>query len=269
MMRRSPAIAGVADPAGPVRRIRIAAAVALVAAVAQSGCGSTSGSDTKRTATEQLLISDAIERAVMKTDLAPLAGRRVFLDTTVLANVDDKDYLASTVRQHVLGSGCSLTDKRDDAEIIVEARAGSIGTDRSGVMLGIPATSVEIAGNGTSIPELALVKRTDQRAVAKINLFAYHRATGTPVWQSGAEHVASHSRDRWLFGAGPFQDGRVHDRLEFAGEAPGSLWSKTIPGDEAVAATFDLMRPKVFTEVPGNAGARTADSRTAPLPTPR
>lgn len=270
MNRRTPVAAvGSAEPAAPCRRARTDAAAAsavLLVAVALSGCGTTSGSDTKRTATEQLLISDAIERAVMKTDLAPLAGRRVFLDTTVLANVEDKDYLASTVRQHVLGSGCILAEKRDDAEIVVEARAGSIGTDRSGVMLGLPATSIEIAGNGTSIPELALVKRSDQRAVAKINLFAYHRSTGTPVWQSGAEHVASHSRDRWFFGAGPFQDGRVHDRLEFAGEAMGSFWSKTIPDDEAVATTFDLMRPKVFTEAPGNAGTRTADSRPADLP---
>lgn len=236
------------------------AALALVA-LGLAGCGTTSGSDTKRTATEQLLVSDALERAVMRIDLSPLAGRRVFLDTTVLANVDDRDYLASAVRQHLLGSGCILADTKDAAEIVVEARAGSIGTDRSSVMLGMPATSIELAGNGTSIPELAFVKRSDQRAVAKINLFAYRHATGTPVWQSGAEHVASHARDRWFFGAGPFQDGRVHDHLEFAGESTAGFWAKTIPGDEDVAATFDLMRPRLFTTESDTAPVRTADGR--------
>lgn len=249
------------------RSLPALAAAALVA-VALPGCGTTSGSDTKRTAIEQLLVSDAIERAVMKIDLAPLAGRKVFVDTTVLANVEDKDYLASVVRQHVLGSGCILTAQRDDAEIIVESRAGALGTDRNSILLGVPATSVEVAGNGTSIPELALVKRGDQRAVAKISLFAYHRATGTPVWQSNSEHVASHHRDRWFFGAGPFQDGRIHDRMEFAGEKLVSPWVKTIPDDEDVAASFDLTRQRTFTTVaPAGSGLEaTADSRPVGLP---
>ena len=234
-----------------------------------TGCGTTSWSDTKRTATEQLLVSDAIERAIMKIDMTPLAGHRVFLDTTALNDVGDKDYLTSTVRQHVLGCGGVLAEKRDDAEIVLEARAGAIGTDRTSVLLGIPATSVEVAGNGTSIPEMALFKRSDQRAVAKINLFAYQRSTGTPVWQSGIANVATHARDRWVMGAGPFQDGRIHDRVEFAGEKIGRPWAKTINDDEDVLATFDLMEPRVFATTPadGNSpAATTADSRPVPLP---
>jgi hypothetical protein len=251
-----------------MRHVSPAVVAAALAAAGLTGCGTTSSSDTKRTATEQLLVSDAIERAVMKMDLAPLAGRKVFLDTTVLANVEDKDYLTSAIRQHVLGSGCILAAKLDDAELVVEARAGALGTDRNSVMLGMPATNIEIAGNGTSIPELALIKRSDQRAVAKISLFAYHRATGTPAWQSGSEHVASHARDRWFFGAGPFQDGRVHDRMEFAGEKISSPWAQTIPDDEEVAATFDLTRQQTFTVAPpaGSGPAATADRRPVNLP---
>jgi hypothetical protein len=233
------------------------------------GCGTTSWSDTKRTATEQLLVSDAIERAIMKVDMSPLSGQRVFLDTTVLSQVEDKAYLESTVRQHVLGSGAVLAEKREDADIIVEARAGSIGTDRSSVLIGVPATSVEFAGNGTSIPEMAIFKRSDQRAVAKINLFAYHRANGHPIWQSGLANVATHARDRWVMGAGPFQDGRIHDQLEFAGEKIAPPWARTVPDDEDALVTFDLMRPQVFARRNrgGDDGSpTTADSRPLELP---
>lgn len=244
--------------------------LAAVIVLAATGCGTTSWSDTKRTATEQLLVSDAIERAIMKVDMTPLAGHRVFLDTTALNDVGDKDYLTSTVRQHLLGSGGVLAAKREDAEIVVEARAGAIGTDRTSVLLGIPATNVEFAGNGTNIPELALFKRSDQRAVAKINLFAYERDTGQPVWQSGIANVATHARDRWVMGAGPFQDGRIHDKLEFAGEKIGPLWAKTIADDEDVLATFDLMQPRRFARSPAaaddSAGATTADNRPVALP---
>jgi hypothetical protein len=244
------------------------ALVILLSAVV-TGCGTTSWSDTKRTATEQLLISDAIERAIMKVDMTPLAGHRVYLDTTALNDVDDKDYLTSTVRQHVLGNGGVLAEKREDAEIVVEARAGAIGTDRSSFLVGIPATNVELAGNGTSIPEMALFKRSDQRAVAKINLFAYQRDTGQPVWQSGIANVATHARDRWVMGAGPFQDGRIHDKVEFAGEKIAPLWAKTVADDEDVLATFDLMQPRVFAKsraADESAEATTADSRPTALP---
>jgi len=253
--------AGRPDPRPPARAV-----LCLIPLLA--GCGATSWSDSKRTATEQLLVSDAIERAVMKIDMRSLAGRRVFLDTTVLTDVSDKEYLASTVRQHVLGSGAEVVDTRDDAEIVVEARAGAIGTDRSSVLVGMPQVSVQIAGNGTSIPELALYKRSDQRAVAKLNIFAYDRHTGRPVWQSGIANVATHARDRWMLGAGPFQDGRIHDRIEFAGEKISGIWSKVIADDEDVVATFDLRRPQHFPSAPTAAGgaAATADRRPVDLP---
>jgi UTP--glucose-1-phosphate uridylyltransferase len=56
--------------------------VGLVSAIAvialSTGCGTTRWSDSKRTATEQLLISDAVERAVMQIDMRPLAGQTSF-----------------------------------------------------------------------------------------------------------------------------------------------------------------------------------------------
>ena len=44
------------------------------------GCGTTQ----QRTGTEQLLLSDAVDRTVDQLDLAVLSGRKVFLDTTYI-----------------------------------------------------------------------------------------------------------------------------------------------------------------------------------------
>lgn len=254
-------------PAAP-----FAAAAVCVCVV---GCGTTRWSDSKRTATEQLLIADAVERAVMQIDMRPLAGRSVFLDTAILDEVTDGKYLASALRHQLLASGCRLAAAHDDAEVVVEARAGAIGTDRNDVLLGIPATSVEVAGNGTSIPEMALFKRTDQRGVADVNLFAYERASGRAVWQSGIARVDSNTRDRWMFGTGPFQDGDIHERLEFAGERARLPWRK--PEAEAsataeqLAERTDLRHEKIFAPTaaeaaPAAEGPITADGRTVPLP---
>ncbi len=188
------------------------------------GCGTTKRTDTARTATEQLLLSDAIDRSVSRIDFGLLSGRDVFLDTTYLGSAVDKDYIVSTLRQHMLSCGCTLRDKKDDAQFVVEVRAGVVGTDRHDLLFGTPATTVSLGalsplpGTPTMFPEIALAKRTDQMGVAKIGVFAYERATGTPVWQSGSDIVASKARDLWVFGTGPFQRGNIYGGTKFAGD---------------------------------------------------
>jgi hypothetical protein len=242
------------------------------------GCGTTRWSDSKRTATEQLLVSDAIERAVDRIDLAPLTGSRVFLDMTFLDDLDDTKYLAAELRHHILASGCRLAEKREDADVVVEARAGVIGTDRNDLLVGVPATSVSFAGSGTTIPELAAAKRTDQRAVAKVSLHAYERATGRALWQSGEQRVVSRTRDRWFLGAGPFVDGDANEQLEFSGEridipvvsrVLGRPYDPDGTRDREMARRVDRERPMVYAELPPQGGGGTpvtADARPAVLP---
>ncbi len=194
------------------------------------GCGVTRSTDTMRTATEQLLISDAIDRAVQSMNLQPLSGQTVFLDDSKLSDTVDRNYFISTLRQQLLANGCDLQDKREDAEFIVEARAGAIGTDRNDLLFGIPSMNVPqiplVQPVPAAIPEIPIAKRKDQRGVAKIAVFAYHRATGMPVWQSGIVRQESSANDVWIFGTGPFQHGTIYEGTEFAGTAIKSENSK-------------------------------------------
>ena len=100
----------------------------LVASLA--GCGTTRMSDSKRTATEQLLVSQAIDRAVMQVDVRPLAGRKVFLETAFMDDVEDGKYLESALRHQLMASGCLLAKDRDSSDVVVEARAGAVGVSR-------------------------------------------------------------------------------------------------------------------------------------------
>jgi hypothetical protein len=222
-----------------------------VAAVMLSvaGCGTTRSSDTTRTATEQLLISDAVDRAIQSVNFGPLAGQTIYLDDSKLSDAVDKNYLVSTLRQHMLASGCILRDSRSDAEFIVEARAGAVGTDRNDLLFGIPATNVPqilpLQGVPAAIPEVPLAKRRDQRGVAKISMFAYQRQTGLPVWQSGLAIQESSSNDVWLFGAGPFQHGTIYQEAKVAnaseaktGTADASPSPRRAPVSLSEEATF-------------------------------
>ncbi len=185
--------------------------VLLAVSTVLIGCGTTRWTDTSRTATEQLLISDAMDRAVSQVDFRALSGREVFLDSTPARGAIDHDYLISSLRQHLLASGCILRDSRETADCIVELRVGAVGTDTHKLTLGVPAVEmpslVSLTGTPSSIPEIPFAKKTEQRAVTKIALFAYDRESGRPIWQSGISPIESMAKDTWIFGMGPFRWG--------------------------------------------------------------
>ena len=199
----------------------LAAAVCLCAL--STGCGTTRSSDTLRTATEQILLSNAIDQAVNNIDFQPLAGKDVFLDTERLKGVTDENYLISSLRQHMFAQGCVLKADKASAQYVVEARAGALGTNSHSILIGIPAVNLPGAGAAypgmpSSIPEIPLAKTTKQAGVAKIALFAYNRETGHPVWQSGAFPVTADAKNAWFLGLGPFQRGSIYDgKTKFAG----------------------------------------------------
>jgi len=192
--------------------------LALLAAA--PGCGTTRVTDTARTATEQLLVSQAVDKAITEIDSRALAGKPVFFDAQYIEANPDRGYLVSSLRQHLLANGCHLVEDRAKATYIVEARSGGLGTDRHQVLIGVPQMNLPgvMPGQPSLIPEIPLAKKTDQKGVAKIAVFAYNRQTGLPVWQSGVVQEFSTSKDTWLFGAGPFRKGTLGESTSIAGK---------------------------------------------------
>src|SRR5947207_15668845 len=86
-----------------------------ICALLLAGCGTTKWSDSPRTATEQLLVSDAVDRAISEIDFSALANKNVYLDTRFIITALDQNYVTSTLRQHMLASGCIIKDKPEDA----------------------------------------------------------------------------------------------------------------------------------------------------------
>lgn len=219
------------------------ALVVLLALVA--GCGTSKS----RLATEQLLMSDAVDRTVAKISFRPLAGKRVYFDSQYIKAVKgvgfvNSDYVISSLRQQLVASGVLLEDDPDDAEFIVEARIGALGIDGHEIVYGIPASNAlssaaSLLPNSPplpAIPEISVAKRLDERGAAKIGIFAYHAKTREPVWQSGISVATSNARDAWVFGAGPWQFGTIYDEPQFAGSALDlSLASERDPEAEAVS----------------------------------
>ena len=194
------------------------------------GCGTT----TKQSATEQLLVSDAIDEAVSQIDFRHLSGRDVFLDTTHLRHVKsigfvNADYIISSIRQQLTAARCSILDRKEDADIVVEPRVGALGTDGQDITFGIPQSNqISATANalGSTIPipvlpEISFGRSASQSGIAKLIVYAYDRETRQPVWQSGIARAESTSRNTWLFGAGPIQRGTIYKGVRFAGSGIG------------------------------------------------
>jgi hypothetical protein len=125
----------------------------------------------------------------------------------------------------LLAHGALLQEDRQRAIYVVEPRTGAIGTDKNSVLIGVPALSLPplVPGIPTTIPEIALIKNTDQKGVAKIAVFAYNRVTGRALWQSGTKEADSNLEDTWVFGAGPYSRGSIRPKAQIAGEEIPSL----------------------------------------------
>jgi hypothetical protein len=180
-------------------------------ALAVPGCGSTKTTGTPRSGTEQLLLTNAWDDALRKVDFRPLAGVPVYLDTTNVTAVD-QGWVISSLRQAMLSQGVLLKPKAEAAQWVVEARIGAYGTDEYNWLVGIQQTTVPtvIAGlPAGTIPEVPVIKKSDQRAVAKMALFAYDRASGQMVWNSGTQLSTANSRDVYIGGVGPIQSGSI------------------------------------------------------------
>lgn len=205
-------------------------AALLAAVLIAGGCGTTR----EYRATEQLVLSDAVDSSVAKLDFRSLTGRKVYLDASYLRQVKNDsfvnaEYVTSALRQQIVGAGCLIQDAASEADVIIEARIGTLGADDHRVTFGLPENNVVSAAVSlipgapavSAIPEIALARRESRVAAVKVSAFAYDRNTRAPLWQSGVDRATATAKDTWVFGVGPFQSGSIRESTKLAGGALG------------------------------------------------
>jgi hypothetical protein len=147
-----------------------------------SNCTTTVESNPARTATEQMLLSTASDRAA--ENLAPEIpkGKKVFVDNTNFEGTDSK-YAIASIRSHLLARGIHLVEDKKTADVIIETRAGALSTDRRTFIVGIPQFNLPIplASAPLAFPEIALYGTDEQKGVAKFAYAAYDAKTRTLV----------------------------------------------------------------------------------------
>jgi hypothetical protein len=238
--------------------VRVLARTLLLGLAALSGCGTVKQTGTARTGTEQILLSNAWDDALQRVDFRPLTGVPVYLDTQNLNGQLDQGWIVSSLRQAMLSQGVLLRSKPEQAQWIVEPSVGAYGTDAYNWLVGVQqmTTPVAIAGLPTgTIPEMPLIKKTDQHAVAKLSVFAYERTSGELVWRSGTQLATATAKDVYVGGVGPIQSGTIRPSSKKIGI--------NVP---IISDPFPTTAPREATKPPSTPGEPEYPAATMPLP---
>jgi hypothetical protein len=193
--------------------------IILVGLTAATGCASTLTSNTARTAREQMLLSNAVDRSLNKVDFTPLYGQKVYVEEKYLECVD-KPYVVGSVRHRALRAGALLTDKADEAQVVMELRSGGVGTDTTESYLG--TTEIALPGLLT-IPEIRFAERKTQFGYAKLGLVIYDAETKQVLGDGGVALARSDDSNWYVAGIGPFQKGSLKRDVGRASTHPESM----------------------------------------------
>ena len=149
-----------------------------------AACSTDRETDPQRTATEELLISTAADRAAehLALDLGP--GKKAFLDTTNFDGTDAK-YAIATIRSSLLRHGTDFVGDKKDADAIIEIRAGALSIDKHALLVGVPSFNIPIPLTGPlATPEIAFYKDEEQQGIAKFAATAYDAKDGHFIAES-------------------------------------------------------------------------------------
>jgi hypothetical protein len=177
---------------------RISAYMAFILAMLALGsCTTVRETSPQRTATEQLLISTAVDRAIERMNLKIPAGTKVFVNADQLEGSDGK-YAAGEMKNRLLRNGANLVDDKGKADAIVEVRAGALSIDDKQTLVGIDTFDAPIpfAGQSAKIPQIALYKNRVRQGVAKIAAFGYSASDGKLIDIADPQFGYSHQYER-------------------------------------------------------------------------
>jgi hypothetical protein len=179
--------------------VLIAGALALPAL---EGCSTVRLTEPAQTATEQLLVTSAVDRAVAKLDPHIPPGTRVFVDAQYFDNgapTSQTKYAIASIRDRLLHLGVNLVADRGAADTVVEVRTGGQSIDHRDQLLGIPALPVPIPLTTTVIttPKLPIYEQDRQTGIAKLALTAYDKNTGALTSSSGPVYGTSR-KSHWV-----------------------------------------------------------------------
>lgn len=161
------------------RRTHLTFWAASAALLGLTGCTTVRLTEPGQTATEQLLISVAVDHAVGQFDPHIPVGTKVFLDAQYFDSAPGDaalyaKYAVASVRDRLLHLGARLVDDRKNADMVAELRTGGQSIDHQDFLIGLPSITVPVPLSGPlTTPKVSIFERDRQTGTAKMAITAY------------------------------------------------------------------------------------------------
>jgi len=164
-----------------------------------AGCVTVRVTNPPRTATEQLLVSSAADRAADQLHFMLPRGTRIFVDVHnfTAANGDDAKYAAATIEDRLLLQGLAIMPGPKEADVVVALRSGALSINADKILIGIPSLPLPVPFAATVIatPEVAFFSWDAQKGIAKFAATSYGARDGSLRSSTGSViGVAKHNK---------------------------------------------------------------------------
>ncbi|MBB3872626.1 MAG: hypothetical protein KYX67_12365 [Brevundimonas sp.] len=157
-------------------------ALLLTAALCLTACASTTETYIGRTATEQLLMARASDKAVEGLSLPLPTASSIFVDESYFQGEGSR-YAISAIRAALSDAGYRLARNKDESDAVFEIRPGALSLEQMRRVFGLPEMRIPINEtlNVVSLPELSVYSNRDRVGVAEFSGFLYEAKTGAPL----------------------------------------------------------------------------------------
>ena len=172
-----------------------AVALALTVSITSAACSATTQPPGGRlTASQQILASEAIDRALEQLTWPNVDGRKVFVDIGAPAAADERGYLETAVTAEIAKRGAKLAPDLKSADYALVVLGKAIGIDENRTFFGIPAIESTLLPVG--LPEIPFYKSDRQKGVVKLETVLADRKRGGVIARSGLVESETWVRDR-------------------------------------------------------------------------
>jgi hypothetical protein len=147
-----------------------------------------------RTATQQNLATEAIDRALDQLEWPKLEGKSVLVAIGPPGDAVDTEYLRIAVEVEIAERGGRVVEDSDEADFVAALLVGAVGLDISERFMGVQGS-----GGGfipVTIPELSLYKNTRTEGFAKAELAILDPREGGVLFHSGPVQGTTYLRAR-------------------------------------------------------------------------
>lgn len=174
------------------RAVAIVAALLVPVALA---CASSDRVTVPRSATEQILSTEAIDRVLAKLEWPEVAGKKLVVQVGGPVESHDRDYLYRSVEVMIAEGGGIVVLDEDVADYELNVLVGAVGIDSGGRLVGLKGTANSMIIPFT-IPELALYKSSRLDGFAKAEIALLDHKNGGVLFRSGPAYGTTYRQTR-------------------------------------------------------------------------